>query len=53
MIDNDFKEKCSMNYFNKSIQQSMNKIDHYLEKFSSFSRKKNLAKVEIRKLKIS
>ncbi len=45
MIDNDLKEKCSIDYVNKSIEQSLNKIDYYLKKFSSFNQKKNLAKV--------
>ena len=45
MIENDLKDKCSINYVNKSIEQSIDKIDYYLKKFSSFNQKKNLAKV--------
>ena len=45
MIDNDLKDKCSIDYTNKSIEQSIKKIDYYLKNFSSFNQKKNLAKV--------
>ncbi|CAF1549584.1 unnamed protein product [Rotaria sp. Silwood1] len=44
MIDNDLKDKCLIDSFNRSIQQSLNKIDYYLKKFSSYQQKKLLAK---------
>ncbi|CAF4798208.1 unnamed protein product, partial [Rotaria sp. Silwood2] len=44
MIDNDLKDECLIDSFNRSIQQSINKIDYYLKKFSSFQQKKLLSK---------
>ncbi|CAF1294791.1 unnamed protein product [Adineta steineri] len=44
MIDNDLKDKCLINHMNKSIEKSMYKINNYLNKFSSFTQKTNLAK---------
>ena len=52
MIDNDLNDKCLINHVNQSIEQSMNKIDYYLKKFSSFNQKKNLAKVRIKHIKL-
>jgi hypothetical protein len=49
MIDNDLKDKCSIDYVNKSIEQSIDKVDDYLRKFSSSDQKKNLAKVRMKK----
>jgi hypothetical protein len=49
MIDNDLKDKCSIDYTNKSLEKSIKKIDDYLKKFSTFNQKKNLAKVRIKK----
>jgi hypothetical protein len=45
MIDNDLKDKCLIDSPNKTIEQSMRKIDYYLKRFSSFDQKNNLAKV--------
>ncbi|CAF1306566.1 unnamed protein product [Rotaria sordida] len=44
MIDNDLKDKCLIDPLNKSIQESINKIDYYLKKFLLFQQKKLLAK---------
>lgn len=45
MIDNDLKDQCSIDNSNKSIEQSIKKIDDYLKNFSAFNQKRNLAKV--------
>jgi hypothetical protein len=47
MIDNDLKDKCTINQSNQSIQYSLEKIDYYLKNFSSFNQKKTLAKVRL------
>ncbi|CAM4872882.1 unnamed protein product [Rotaria socialis] len=44
LIDNDLQDKCSVDLPDTSLQQSINRIDYYLEKFSSFQQKKILAK---------
>jgi hypothetical protein len=46
MIDNDLKDKCSIDHSNQTIEHSLEKIDNYLKNFSSFNQKKNLAKVK-------
>jgi hypothetical protein len=43
MIENDLKDKCSINYVNKSMEQLLDKIDYHLKKFSLFNQKTNLA----------
>ncbi|UJR09628.1 hypothetical protein I4U23_013862 [Adineta vaga] len=45
MFENDLQDRCSLNdHKNNSAKQSLKKIDGYLEKFSSFNQKRNLAK---------
>ncbi|CAF1110908.1 unnamed protein product, partial [Adineta ricciae] len=45
MIENDLQDKCaSVDHRNRSIGESLNKVDFYLKKFPSFNQKKNFAK---------